>query len=162
MNAATLLTLTACALEVVMGSLALASASAEGWRHFRAFAVIAFSAAVYSLGNSVFASADPPAMLVVLAGRLNLAVACLHCAAWIVYVRLQYGEPLRRFERVGVGLLATIAALAAIPGLIMGQPVMVQQVEWAGITYHVPTATWLGLTLMLVVPLFLAIPAATY
>jgi signal transduction histidine kinase/ActR/RegA family two-component response regulator len=162
MNAATLLTLTACALEVVMGSLALAFASAEGWRHFRAFAVIAFSAAAYSLGNSVFASADPPAMLVVLAGRLNLAVACAHCAAWIVYVRLQYGEPLRTRERAGVGLLATIAALAAVPGLIMGPPLLEQRVGWAGITYHVPTATWLGTSLMFVVPMFLAVPAVTY
>ncbi len=162
MNAATLLTLTACALEVVMGSLALAFASAEGWRHFRAFAVIAFSAAVYSLGNSVFASADPPVLLVVLAGRVNLAVACVHCAAWIIYVRLQYGELVRPREYRAVTVLAAIAILGVLPGLCMSAPVASQSVEWAGITYHVPTPTWLGEVFMFVVPLFLGIPAATY
>ena len=38
MNVATFLTLTACAIEVVMGSLALAFAGAQGWRHFKVFA----------------------------------------------------------------------------------------------------------------------------
>src|SRR5690606_37793136 len=95
MNAATLMTLTAGALDVVLGSLALAFASAEGWRHFRVFAAVAFSAAAYSLGNAVFASADPPEQLVLLAGRANMALACTHCAAWLIYVRRQYQSPIR-------------------------------------------------------------------
>ena len=162
MNAATLLTLTACALELVMGSLALAFASADGWRHFRAFAVIAFSAAAYSLGNSVFASADPPLGLVELAGRANLALACLHCAAWVVYVRLQYGEPVGRRDRQAIGSLAAIAAVGLVPGWVMSSVMTVQRVRWADVTYHVPEPTPLGLVLMLVVPAFLAIPALTY
>jgi signal transduction histidine kinase/CheY-like chemotaxis protein len=162
MNAATLLTLTACALEVVMGSLALAFASAEGWRHFRAFAVIAFSAAAYSLGNSVFASSDPPATLVVIAGRANLAIACLHNIGWIIYVRRQYGEALGRFERRTIILLAAIAVLGVVPGWAMSDAIAEQRVDWAGVTYHVPTPSSVGLLFMFVVPLFLAVPALTY
>jgi signal transduction histidine kinase/CheY-like chemotaxis protein len=162
MNAATLLTLTACALEVVMGSLALAFASAEGWRHFRVFAVIAFSAAAYSLGNAVFASVEPPTVLVVLAARANLAIACAHCAAWIIYVRRQYAEVLDRRDRFAIGALAIIAAVGFVPGWAMAAPVVEQRVEWADVVYHVATPTWLGLGFMFVVPMFLAMPALTY
>ena len=42
MNAATLLTLAVFAIEVVMGALSLAFGRAEGWRHFRTFAIVAF------------------------------------------------------------------------------------------------------------------------
>ena len=162
MNAATLLTLTACALEVVMGSLALAFASAEGWRHFRAFSVIAFSAAAYSLGNAVFASTEPPLGLVELAGRANLALACVHCAAWVVYVRRQYGEPVGQRDRQAIGVLGAIAVAGLVPGWAMTPVMTVQRVEWAGVTYHVPEATPLGLSFMFVVPLFLGVPALAY
>jgi signal transduction histidine kinase len=162
MNAATLLTLTACALEVVMGSLALAFASAEGWRHFRAFSVIAFSAAAYSLGNAVFASTEPPLGLVELAGRANLALACVHCAAWVVYVRRQYGEPVGQRDRQAIGVLGAIAVAGLVPGWAMTPVMTVQRVEWAGVTYHVPEATPLGLGFMFVVPLFLGVPALAY
>jgi signal transduction histidine kinase/ActR/RegA family two-component response regulator len=162
MNAATLLTLTACALELVMGSLALAFAKAEGWRHFRVFALIAFSAAVYSLGNAVFASIDPDPVLIVLAARANLAVACAHCAAWIVYVRRQYGEPLLRHDLGAVTLLAAIGVIGVVPGWAMVEPVVEQRLDWAGVTYHVATPTWLGLTFVSLVPLTLAVPALTY
>lgn len=145
-----------------MGSLALAFASAEGWRHFRAFAVIAFSAAAYSLGNAVFASVGPQPLLVVLAARANLAIACLHCAAWIIYVRRQYGEPLRPRDRGAVAALAIIAAIGFVPGWAMATPVAVQRVQWADVVYHVATPTWVGLGFMFLVPLFLAMPALTY
>lgn len=162
MNAATLMTLTAGALDVVLGSLALAFASAEGWRHFRVFAAVAFSAAAYSLGNAVFASADPPEQLVLLAGRANMALACTHCAAWLIYVRRQYQSPIRRRERYAVGALAVIGAAALVPGWAMTGPVIEQTVQWAGVTYSISTLTGPGLLFMFVVPLFLAIPAATY
>ena len=110
MNAATLLTLVACAVEVVMGTLALAFARAPGWRHFRTFALVAFSAAAYGLGDAVFASAAPPDDLVLLAARANLAIGCLHCATWIAYIRHQYADPLTRLDRCLMGLLGVIGA----------------------------------------------------
>ena len=145
-----------------MGSLALAFASAEGWRHFRAFSVIAFSAAAYSLNDAIFASAAPPMSLLVLAGRANLAIACVHCAAWIIYVRRQYGDPLGRSDRYAIASLAVIAAIGSVPGWVMLPRLVEQHVEWAGVTYHVPATTQLGMALMFVVPLFLAKPALTY
>jgi signal transduction histidine kinase/ActR/RegA family two-component response regulator len=162
MNAATLLTLAASAIEVVMGTLALAFGGAQGWRHFRAFALVAFSAAVYGIGDAVFASGSPPDSLVVLAARGNLTLACAHCCTWIIYVRRQYGDPLLQRDRSLMALLGAIGLLALVPGLLIGGPVVSQTVAWAGVTYHTPTATPIGSLLMLAVPLSLSLPAFTY
>jgi signal transduction histidine kinase/CheY-like chemotaxis protein len=162
MNAATLLTLTACAIEVVMGSLALAFAGAQGWRHFRIFAIIAFSAAAYSSDNALFASADPHPVLVVWAARLNLALACLQCGAWIVYVRRQYGDALGQRDRALLCVLAGIALIGLVPNCVMRAPVVEQTIGWAGVTYHIATLTWLGSLFVFLVPLCLAAPALTY
>src|SRR6185295_9075068 len=141
MNAATLLTLVACAVEVVMGTLALAFARAPGWRHFRTFAWVAFSAAAYGLGDAVFASTAPPDELVVMAARSNLAMGCLHCATWIAYIRHQYSDPLTRLDRCLMAVLGAIGFIGLIPGWTHGAPVVLQTIPWASVTYHIPTAT---------------------
>jgi signal transduction histidine kinase/ActR/RegA family two-component response regulator len=162
MNAATLLTLSAGAIDVVLGSLALAFASAEGWRHFRVFAIVAFSAAAYGLCNAVFASADPPAELVLMAARANMAIGCVHCAAWLIYVRRQYATPIRTRERCAVVVLALIGGAALVPGWVMAPPVVKQTVPWADVTYSVPSLTNVGFLFMFVLPVFQAVPALTY
>ena len=162
MNAATLLTLIACAVEVVMGTLALAFARAPGWRHFRTFALVAFSAAAYGLADAVFASAAPPDELVVMAGRSNLAMGCLHCATWIAYIRHQYSDPLTRLDRCLMAVLATIGLIGLVPGATHGAPVVLQTIAWANVTYHIPTATAVGSVLMLAVPLSLVFSAYNY
>jgi signal transduction histidine kinase/CheY-like chemotaxis protein len=162
MNAATLLTLVACAVEVVMGTLALAFARAPGWRHFRTFALVAFSAAAYGLGDAVFASTAPPDELVVMAARSNLAMGCLHCATWIAYVRHQYSDPLTRLDRCLMALLGAIGCIGLIPGWTHGTPVLLQTIPWADVTYHIPTATPAGSVLMLAVPLSLVFSAYNY
>ncbi len=162
MNAATLLTLAAGAIEVVMGTLALAFARAQGWRHFRIFALIAFSAAAYCLLDAAFASISPSDTLVLWAGRANPALACLHCGAWIVYTRRQYGDPLRRLDRWAIGGLSAIALLALVPGLFVTPPVLTQTVGWASVTYHLPTVTSLGSAAVLLIPASLLLPALTY
>ncbi|MEO8181195.1 MAG: ATP-binding protein [Deltaproteobacteria bacterium] len=162
MNAATLLTLAACAIEVVMGTLALAFAGAQGWRHFRTFALVAFSAAAYGIGDAVFASTAPPDDLVVLAARWNLVIGCLHCGTWIAYMRRQYGDPLTRSDRWLIAILGAIGAFGLIPGVAIGTPVVSQTISWANVTYHIPTSTPLGSLLILAVPLSLVVPAFSY
>ena len=162
MNAATLLALTACAIEVVMGSLALAFAGAQGWRHFRVFALIAFSAAAYSAGNSIFASASPSPGLVIWASRINLALGCVQCATWIMYVRRQYADPLARWDKVVVAALFATGVFGLVTPWVMSVSVVQQSIGWAGVTYHIATATALGSLLMLLMPLSLAVPALAY
>jgi signal transduction histidine kinase/ActR/RegA family two-component response regulator len=162
MNAATLLTLAAGAIEVVMGTLAIAFARAQGWRHFRVFALIAFSAAAYCLLDAVFASISPSDTLVLWAGQLNPALGCLNCGAWIVYTRRQYGDPLRRLDYWVIGGLSLIALLAMVPGLFVTAPIVTHTVPWAAVTYHLPTVTALGSVALLLMPASLALPALTY
>ena len=162
MNAATLLTLVACAVEVVMGTLALAFARAPGWRHFRTFALVAFSAAAYGLGDAVFASTAPPDQLVLLAARSNIAVGCLHCATWIAYIRHQYSDPLTRTDRWLMGVLGAIGLVGLIPGCAVSDSVAVQSIDWADVTYHIPVTTPVGSVLLLAVPLSLVFSAFNY
>jgi signal transduction histidine kinase/ActR/RegA family two-component response regulator len=162
MNAATLLTLAAFAIEMVMGALALAFGRAQGWRHFRAFALVAFSAAAYGLGDALFASTAPRANVVIWAARANFTLGCVHCLTWILYVRRQYGEPLGRWDRALVGALLGIGLIALVPGVVMGGPVVPQSIEWAAVTYHIPTQTPFGSILVLAAPLSLLVPALTY
>jgi signal transduction histidine kinase/ActR/RegA family two-component response regulator len=162
MNAATLLALTASAIEVVMGTLALAFAGAPGWRHFRAFALVAFSAAAYGIGDAIFASTAPADWLVVLAARWNVAIGCLHCATWIIYMRRQYGEPLAKGDRRLLVLIAATAGVILMPGWVISAPVVSQTISWAKVTYHIPTTTPVGSLVILGVPLFLLVPAFNY
>lgn len=162
MNIATLLTLIACAIEVVMGTLAFLFGRAQGWHHFTTFGWIAFSAAAYSAGNAVFVSTSPETELLVWASRLNLGLACVHCAGWILYVRRQYGDAIRRSDRALLVALASIGLMGLVPGLVMMERVVPQTIEWAAVTYHIAPATPLGDLLILVVPLSLAVPAWTY
>jgi signal transduction histidine kinase/CheY-like chemotaxis protein len=152
MNAATLLALIASSAEILMGCLALAFARAPGWAHFRTFAFIAFSAAAYSAANVVFACGSDNVTLIAWASRMNTLIACLHCAAWIVYVPHQYGESVRRYDRWAIGWLALIAVLSLIPGAVMTDAIVAQTIGWAGVTYHVSQVSTLGSLLILTIP----------
>lgn len=162
MNVATLLTLTACAIEVVMGTLAFLFGRAPGWRHFSTFGWIAFAAAAYSAGDAVFASATPEDAVVVWMARLNLALWCIQSAGWIVYVRRQFGDALSRGDRAVLWGLAGIGMIGLWPGMVMVEPVVHQTIAWAGVTYHIATVTPVGSLLVLTLPLSLGVPAWRY
>lgn len=161
-NAATLLTLIACAIEVVMGTLALLFARAPGWRHFSTFGWVAFSGAGYSAGNAVFASGSPEEHVVSWVARINVALCCVHAAGWVVYVRRQLMEPLRHSDRLLLVALAAIGAVGLVPGVIMEDSVITQTIDWAGVTYHIAPTTPFGSLVVLALPLALAIPARRY
>lgn len=145
-----------------MGGLALAFAAAPGWKHFKTFAWIAFSAAIYSAGNSVFAGGVSSLELVPWVARFNAAVACAHVACWTLYVRIQYGDPIRRLDRAVVAVLGGVGVMSLIPGLAMTNEVELQHVAWAGVTYQIPRATLLGSLIIAGIPLALIGPMRQY
>src|SRR5688572_18187040 len=114
MNLATSLSVVAAAVEGVMALLAFVFAKAPGWRHLRVFAVVAVSAAGYSANNIAFAVDGVSETTVLWALRLNYLAACIHCAAWVVYCRVQYAEPLRAHDRAAVGALGAFGLLGLI------------------------------------------------
>lgn len=162
MNAATALSLVTTAIELVIGALALAFAGAPGWRYFRIFALVALTAAVYGAGDAYVAYADAKHALIPWVGRLNAAFAFLHCAAWIAYVRRQYDDPLRPIDRWAIATLCVLAAFSMLPGAVMTNEVVTQQVGWAGVTYHVPGISPLGSLLVPSFPIALILPVLGY
>lgn len=162
MNPATVLSLVAAAIELVMGALALGFGRAPGWTHFRRFAVIAFTAAAYSAGNIVFASDGHSLELIAWVGRINTAIACLHCATWIVFVREQYADPLGRWDRRLIGALLGLAALTLIPGAVLTSSSVEQRLDWADVTYHVVQPSLFGAVAVPLISLSLLLPAIAY
>jgi signal transduction histidine kinase/CheY-like chemotaxis protein len=162
MNSATVLSLVAAAIEVVMGVLALGFGRAPGWVHFKTFALIAFTAAVYSTGNTAFAHDSGRPLLVAWVGRINTAAACLHCATWIAFVRQQYGEPLRAWDRRLMAGLGGLGLASLIPGLVLTDESVTQVVAWAGVTYHVVQPTDFGAVAVPAISLSLIVPAVGY
>jgi signal transduction histidine kinase/CheY-like chemotaxis protein len=162
MNTATTVSIVCAAIELVLGVLALGFARAPGWRHLRMFALVAFSAAAFSFGNIAFSLEGVSAETILVFGRVNWAVGALHCGAWILYSRLQYGDRLRRRERVALFVLAVLGGLALIPGVMVTDKVEVQKVAWAHVTYHTPGSTDLGGIAALIFPLSLALPFRRY
>jgi two-component system NtrC family sensor kinase len=162
MNTATTVSIVAAAIELVLGVLALGFARAPGWRHLRTFALVTFSACAFSVGNVFFSLAHVSEGLIHIVGRLNWAFGAMHCASWILYSRRQYGDPLRRRERIAMVALAVVGVLALIPGVMITDRVEVQTVGWAGVTYHTPGTTPLGSVMALVFPLSLALPFRRY
>jgi len=162
MNTATTVSIVAAAIELVLGVLALGFARAPGWRHLRMFAMVTFSAAAFSAGNVAFSLPGVSDELIFVVGRLNWAAGGLHCAAWILYSRLQYGDHLRRRERVALVALALVGVAALVPGVMITDQVEVQTVAWAGVTYHTPASTELGSLMAVVFPLSLTLPFRRY
>jgi signal transduction histidine kinase/CheY-like chemotaxis protein len=162
MSLATVLSIAAGALELAIGFLALGFGQAPGWKHFRVFAWVAFSAAAYSAGDAVFASGADGVNWIPWVGRANLAVSLCHCVAWLVYSRVQYDEPLTRFDRAVIAVLGVLAVAAFIPNLMTSAGYVVETVAWARVVYHIPVATPFGSLVVALVLLALSIPASTY
>ena len=162
MNAATVLSLVASAIELVMGGLALGFGRAPGWAHFRVFALIAFSAAAYCLVNTVFSAEDSSVAFIPFFARLNIAIAAIHCTTWIAFVRIQYGERIRPFEKKLIYAMCGFAGLALIPGVLTTSEILTQHVEWAGVTYRVVQPTVFGAMAVPLIFLVLLLPAVAY
>ncbi|HWA77812.1 MAG TPA: ATP-binding protein [Polyangiaceae bacterium] len=162
MNAATALSLIATAIDLVIGFLALAFGAAPGWKHFKTFAFVAFSAALYSAGDAFFAAGNRDPVLIPWFGRTNAMLACFHCAAWIVYAKTQYAQPFSRASRVTIAGLALVGVLALIPGVVMTDTVVTQTIGWANVSYQIAPTSWFGSLVVPLIPLTLLGPALLY
>jgi len=162
MNPATSLSLVAAAVEGVMALLAIVFSKAPGWGQLRVFAVVAASAAAYSANNTFFTVPGVSAASVTWALRFNYLAACVHCAAWLVYSRVQYGEALRTAERCAMVALVTAGLFGLYPGVLTSDQIEAYQVGWAGVVYHTPAPTSVGAILMSAPPLVLLAPLFSY
>lgn len=137
-------------------------ARAPGWQHLKVFAAVAASACAYSVLNLAFSLSGVDDGWIVWALRLNYLAACAQCGAWVVYTRVQYGETLRKVDRIALYLLAALALVGEIPGVLTTDQIVAQHVAWADVTYHVPAPTPIGSILIGLPPLALLLPLIGY
>lgn len=147
MNAAVLLSACVAVLQLGMAVLLIAVARAPGWRQARVFAVIAISAAGYSLGNigaSWYPLSDPLRRLL---ATESYVAAGIFVAGWLVYAFGGREGRLRDMPRWAV----TLAAMAVTGALVSATTMQLSRDAWvditvesASLTYRFPAPNALG------------------
>lgn len=151
MNLAFVVSACVAVLQIGIGVLLLPVSRAPGWGGARAFALIAFSAAGYSITNIAASYPPLPDALRMFAGQTSYLVAALFVSAWLVSAyggEGGEGERARRLPRwtqglVGLTLLAGLLAFAARHWCFTGEFTDLQ-VAWAGVRYRFATPSPLG------------------
>jgi signal transduction histidine kinase len=162
MTIAATLSTTAAALELLVGGLCLGFARAPGWGRLRGFALVALTAAAYSLSSVPQTLTGAPAVIVP-ASQLSILAGALHALAWLHYSAGHGGgRPTAWTGRALGGLLALVAALAAWPGVLARATVHSHDVPALALRYHTADATPLGEAAFLVALLAMLLPAWRY
>lgn len=117
-------------------------------RHFLYAAASGLTAGVYCLTNAMIAGSMSVGVTV-WAGRLGLLVACLHPAAWLLFLAAWARRPLGRFEHILIGASAVGGLAALVPGWAVLDSTTARTVTWLGVTYHDPDVGPIGEPIML-------------
>lgn len=139
MNSATFISFGAAILQLGFGTMFLLISRAHGWSRGRLFAVIAYSAAAYSLVDITFTLPIDFDEVGRMLGPLNYLVGAVHCSAWLVYA---YGNPdhpwrdLPRSIRVAVAITLGLGVVSVIPGAITAPGIMTLDVPWLHAHYR--------------------------
>jgi signal transduction histidine kinase len=146
MNLAAAIAIACGAVAVYAGLMARRFALAPGWGEQRWFALIAYGAAAYALGN-VGTSLGWDDSTVVALSRLQLAAVMVQIWAWYGYVDAYAGRRPGRGERRSVALLLVLGLLSLVPGLAYDGTVVGHAVSGMSVSYRdaVPTLAGQGL-----------------
>src|ERR1700722_5937950 len=96
--------------------ISLALAKAPGWKELRWFAVIAASAGAYCACVAAELGSGDDAVVLAFS-RVSMALVALNALAWLRY---SMGGPAHGVDRALEAVAAVIAALALVPGLLLG------------------------------------------
>ncbi|MBK6488423.1 MAG: HAMP domain-containing histidine kinase [Gemmatimonadetes bacterium] len=148
MNTAVVLSACVAVLHAGLGVLLLAVSRAPGWRAARVFAVIAFSAAGYSVGNISLSYASLPDAVRLAGVRFNFLMAGIFVAAWILYAFGGRSTSVRGLPR-WASMLAGLCLLGGVIGVtsdLLFVPRVFTDVDvtWSGVRYRFPTHSVLG------------------
>jgi len=109
LNLAAAISIAAAAIAVLAGAMSRKLSLAPGWRDQHGFSLVAFTAAGYAFCN-LATSVRLPDPTVLLASRVQIAVAMLHGWAWLRYAQVFSGLPSSRAVRwISRGQLAAAA-----------------------------------------------------
>jgi signal transduction histidine kinase/ActR/RegA family two-component response regulator len=132
----------------------VALAKAPGWKELRWFAVIAASAGGYCACVAAELGSGDDAVVLAFS-RVSIALAAINALAWLRY---SMGGPARGLDRALEAVAGVIAALALVPGLLVGATVT--RHEGASSTGVAPTVG--GLLAFAVLLAVVAVPFARY
>ncbi|HEY6005085.1 MAG TPA: hybrid sensor histidine kinase/response regulator [Anaeromyxobacter sp.] len=133
---------------------------APGWRDQRYFSLAAFAAAAYASLELPTAAPIMSDAAVVLASRIQLAIAALHTFAWLRYTSVLVGRPSSRLDRGLVWILAVIVAGAFLPTAYFTGEIRRHAFEPLGAVYRSPLTTAVGDAAYAVVLGLLLVPIA--
>jgi len=142
-NVAAAIALPSATLHLALAALLFAISRAPGWRMARVFALIAFTAGVYSSAQVSLTLEGLNPLVYEIAARFNYVAAALHAAAWLVY---GFGGPdadVAAMPRWARRLALVVAVLGTTPVMypgFLGPPDPVD-VRWAGVRYMYPSST---------------------
>jgi signal transduction histidine kinase/CheY-like chemotaxis protein len=159
MNYQFVLAVCGAALGGFFAVLSLAFAKAPGWRGLRWFALIAASAAGYCVCNAAIASTHDDEVVTTLA-RICFALAGINTMAWMRY-STGTAAP-RPVERVLEGLALVVAAVALVPGVLLGSNVVRHDGTWTHADYVVVPSTTLGVIAFALLFTIVAVPFSRY
>ncbi|MBP8137441.1 MAG: response regulator [Candidatus Eisenbacteria bacterium] len=165
MQVATAIALFTATFNLAMAVGHMAISRAPGWRIARTFSFVACTAALYSCGNIIFTLHDLPLELYEAALRGQYVWASLHFVAWLPYAYGLETLDLRQLPRLprfyAYGLLV-VTVLFAVTGWHIQGPLHHLTIDWAQVTYHYVSNTWLGDAYSGVLALGLALPLSQF
>ncbi|MEO7967065.1 MAG: HAMP domain-containing sensor histidine kinase [Gemmatimonadaceae bacterium] len=148
MNAALMLSTSAFALQLGLGVLLLGVARAPRWRVARLFAILSFSAALFSLGNILTLSDPTAGVLRDMGSRLKYFAAGLHVCGWLIYTHAGTEPTWPDLSPNIRSLIVTVATLGVMCLLTGWHSDRTQwswvDVPWAHVRYRLAGSTLFG------------------
>ena len=151
----------AAAIHFSMALICLALARAPGWQSYRVFAVIASLMGIYAVNDALLLHGTEVTKEVEFAAVVNVSIASLVGALWLIFSRLRDAEALTRLDKVLLSFLIPAFILTFVPGLIVDgvHPTVIGVLD---ITYQTPTTTAAGAAVFFVALVTMLIIASRY
>jgi len=161
MNFASIISIVALVVGVMVAILGLRFGSAPGWGRYRSLAAVGLTAAMYAAFDALWASGVSDEVRWP-AACFQGSVSVFHVVAWQSYVRKHLGLPSTRLDHAILALLVVLAGLWLVPGFLAARTVTQLDVPWAGVTYRFPGTTLAGSLVNFLEIGLLGVPLARY
>jgi len=163
MNLAFSISLAGALLSLFVGLLSLRLARAPGWQAQASFGRVAFTASGFAACNlltTVGTAAPAGASLV--ASHVQLALACVHVAAWLSYARSHLGASIALEGRRLSAVLHAAAVATLVPGLALTGRLLPRDYAPLGASYQIAESTVAGDCVLLLLVAGLGVTLAMY
>lgn len=135
MSPAAVASVSAAAVSLLMGLVALGFARGRGARAMRWYAAASLLAGLFAAANVVVVVGDTTEPTIVRAARFTMSLAGFHGASWLAHDVAEEGRRPRRFELLLIGGSVGFACAALVPGWLVSTKVVHREACF-GIVYR--------------------------